>query len=29
MSNMWKMIQEKKGNSKTHAKKAEACFGSQ
>ena len=27
MSNVWKMIQEKKGNRKTHAKKAQAYFG--
>ena len=26
MSNVWKMIQEKKRNSKTHAKKAQAYF---
>ena len=27
MSNVWKMIQEKKGNRKTHTKKAPAYFG--
>ena len=29
MSNVWKMIQEKKGNRKTLAKKVQAYFGSQ
>ena len=29
MSLVWKMIQEKKGNRKTHAIKAQAYFGSQ
>ena len=29
MSTVWKMIQDKKGNRKTHAKKAQIYFGSQ
>ena len=29
MSNVWEMIQEEKGNCKTHAKKAQAYFCSQ
>ena len=28
MSNVWKTLQENKGNRKTHAKKAQAYFGS-